>query len=260
MDNAQTFLAGKVLTGTEIITLRVYDVTNTADYFDCPFFIWFNGKTASTYSNIIDAIADYLVSLGGGFDIEDWVEAIPQLNNLGVYYVIPTWDNVAIPNPNIALPAIMYSPAHKLFDVNNLYTNVESAYFTGVYGVNIVRDLLEYAVSSYKSIGFYVMPNSQNENNTPLSFTDKFIDFIVANINTLDSTGVNVVTENLIRDLHMLLQQAETYENTVTTLPADYAAEEVNGFVYLTLANPFGRAKLYVLTKEEYDATTPSGV
>ena len=253
MDNTQTYLSGKVNSGIETVTLRAYNPANPADYFDCPFFLGYNGELGINWVGQVQAIMDFFLGLGGGFDEDDWNQVFPQLSSLGTFYLIPIWNREAIPNPNPSLPAIMYNPSQALFQGSDICSVVRTNYLNGgdiAYSLANVQALLEYAVSSYKSIGFFVMPDPTNDNSTPVSFSNRFTDYIVANINTLGSSNLTVITENIIRDIHMTLQQAEAWIDT-NPAPEGYAIETMNGKKYISLVNPYGRAKINILALDQ---------
>ena len=255
MTRAAEFLFGRVSTGMESLTLRIQETGNPTNTVDVQFLIGYNGGVGITFSNLTAAVLEYLNGLSGNYDVQDWVDIIPQLNSLGKYYIIPVWDHIAIPNPNPTLHPVMYNPLHWHHDAST--THLKPLYFNGVFPIaGDFNRVMNYGVSSYKSIGFYALPDPENEGGAFTALLDNYTDYIVMNINTLNSIGISTLTENMLRDLHMTIQQAEIYEvNDV--LPNGYSLEVWNGRRYISIANPFGRAKMLVCTRENYVSLNP---
>lgn len=261
MNRAQSHLAGTLVTGFESVTLRIYNKDNLAEYFDCPFMIGYNGEKGVTFTNLIAAIQAFLLGLGGGYDLEDWLIAIPQLNAVGTYYIIPYWEGVAKPNPNPLLPPLQYNPIIPFIHGSNsqIADTIWTNYFQGAFIQNEFRQKLEYAVSAYKSAGFFVVPSSSNGGGSWYLFSEAFDDFVVASIASLPAMGISVITENVIRDIHDTLQAAEAYHlgdpvpEHPTPLVNSFTVETFNAKRYMTLMDTNNSAKIYVLIREDYE-------
>lgn len=251
MDRAQAFLVGQVITGIELVQLRIYNIANPNQYFDCPFFIGYNGKFGVTYQNLIDAVILFLDSLDGigtGYDSEDWLGIVPQLNVVGSYYFVPTWDNIAIPAPNPLNAPLGYNSVGAAGQETWLYDN----FWAGLFSQVDIDDKVNYVVSNFLSIGGYVMPDATNDGGTPLPFKSIFTDYMTFDIGGIGSSGMALNTQNAIQDLYQLLSLAAVHENTVTILPVDVQVENINGGRYLTVTDAINSAKWYVLTRESY--------
>ena len=252
IDRAQTFLIGKVVTGFEYITLRVYNYNNHAQFFDCPLVVGYNGQKGVTYNNNLNAFLNYLLSLGGGFTPEDWLNVIPQLEATGTYYVIPQWDKVAVPNAAPLGAPVWYNSSIKAVRIPLLANACLSEMFTS----EQIDSITEATVIEYKNIAVVVVPDTANNGGHALSLGDNYTDFTSLALSELPLSQPSLAIQDGISDIIAVLAHAETYVNGVSVLPSQLYVEEIDGKKWLSLVDASNSIKVYVLTKESF----PSGV
>jgi hypothetical protein len=202
-------------------TFRVFNVTNSSQWFDLPVAYICNGgtlfcNTASCKAAFINALLTESL-----FTLQQWEVIIPTLVPTNKFYVIPNLSNEAI-----AVGTPIQSPTINL-STTSLAT-LQTTYFPD-YGSS-VDALIDYTVALYNSIGLFILPC--NSNLTSATFHDTFGDYFLVSTNDVIINRMSVNTQQMVTLLTNMLVLITT-TNVLVTLPAGYSIEVRNGFNYL---------------------------
>jgi hypothetical protein len=213
------------VTGFDSLSVRVYNRLNTAQYFNLPIAVAYNG--GSIYCNktsFMETFKNELLS-GGIIPLEDWLVVIPSLVPLNKYYIVPNWANTALPNQLVVSPICSPTIAIESVDI------VANAHFSQ-YNVADVVGYLDYSVAIYKSIGFFVLPDIGNSDGR-IRWRAKFSDYFILPLTDLNIGQMSPRTKTVSIALDQLLHLAETY-TVGDTLPAGFKVEVYATKTYIT--------------------------
>lgn len=248
IDNAQAFLVGTVVTGFEVITLRILNPDNHAEYYDCPFFLGYNGNVGVNYQSMLTSIIEYISSITSLDMEDDWQICIPQLINNGTYFFVPFWDRVAVANANPSYKPVLYGGMGGYKDITDF-----DGLFTNMYTTTAFRDVVNFINTNYKSISALVVPDTANNSNQPADFKDAVTDYITAAPLSGDLSLISVSTQNLINNLNSVLLTAENFiASPQSPVPPGQLLEVINGRRYISMNDATAGAKISVLTYESY--------
>ena len=218
---------GIVYTGITSLTFRVYEATDTTQYYDLPVLVAFNGGTL--YCNPINYLAKFITILLGSSNLtlEQWATVIPTLQPFNKYYVNPNWINVSIPNPAVVSPILSPTIQYNPTIPNAFYTN----YFND-YTLTQVFSYLDYTTAVYKSMGLFILPALQN-NDGRIRWHLKFPDYFVVPLSDGGIQQMSATTQHIVALLDQAIRFAEIYVEGVTPLPPGTTTEVRGNYVYI---------------------------
>ena len=216
-------MGNDVFTGTDIVTLRVYDAADSNNWVDSEWLVYYNGGVACNHTAFLTAIGEFLEN-GGAFSLNDWGEIMPSLIPLNRFFCVPRWAKTAVDNPSLSAP--LYSPTLLPGDE----AAVAGLYFS-TYAEADVLLRMEHAIALHKSLAFWVMPSEENPDGW-IKFSEKFPDYMAIAVNDPAINQLNAVTRAAMLDLQLLVQAAEVY-TPGDTLPGDVTEVTYDGYRYL---------------------------
>ena len=227
------------VTGYTSFTIRVYNRLDQAQFFDLPILVAYNGGNLyNTQSAFLEQFKTEVLQ-SGILTLEDWLVVIPSLIPVNSYYVLPTWDNVAV--SNLALIAPLGSPTIAPFTGVSIATR----YFAEYTQPEVVN-YLNYSVVLYKSLGVYVLPDIGNLDGR-IPFRTKFHDYFLVPLSNINIEQMSVLTQNMTVLLDQLVRFAETYIDGQLIL--DEAISIQHHGIYTYVCKTVNSIKLCVLTR-----------
>ena len=210
-------------TGMFSETFRVFNYSNSSQWFDLPVvFLYNGGPTFCNPTNTLAAFVQTLVS-SGTLTLEQWESIIPSLVPTDKFYIIPNWNNLAV-----SIGGNIGSPTLDLW--NNPSQTIQADYFPDL-TLTQVNSFLDYTVLQFGSYGVFCLPDLSNADGR-LTFRNKFEDYFMVPANDILISKMSVDTQNAITLLTNLVVAAQD-PLVVSNLPTGTRLEVRNGHSYL---------------------------
>lgn len=233
--------AGTIITGYEAMELNVHDPDDYGTFYVSTWVLIYNGNlAAATRSARIAALRETV--LGSSlFPLDDWETVIPGLIPLNRYYIIPTWANISV----AAIPP--GKPVQSVTIDRNAFDDVIADHFPAEPDIVVANELLRYSTAVYKSIGFMVLPDSENDEGRVDWYT-KFQDYMPIDVNDVYVSSLSPLTQSCIRDMDELLRLADVHVQG-GTVPALVTETLISQTGDLWLKKQTSSTELIVLTR-----------
>lgn len=170
----------------------------------------------------------------------EWEVIFPDIFTATEFIITPMWNHYSIPNRE--LEAGLYSPIVPIDDAIAL--SVATAKGTGYTEVH-VKDVLQIAANTYKSISLSIVGGPQNRNGIN-KFNQQFKDYLSIPSTNLDFQRMDKKTRDFVLILSGMLRFAESMTLT-SSVPREHTRTIRDGIVYLS--RTFDRVQYLVVTK-----------
>jgi len=229
---------GKPPTVITNLPLTWHDPSGTSSTYTTGWAVLCWGPGGASPSNIRPVILDFIIE-NSALDQTVWQIIYPELYEAMEFYVIPFWDNIAI--PELGPVSGIYSP------VLNDYSLINLRGTTFSYGLTAPQVSTTSALIPllYKSLVAVVVGNPSNTDGV-VYINSLYSDYCLIPTSHADFDRMDPETKDFVIKLNQGLSIAEEATNT-STVPAGFAREVRGGFIYITFS--IGGVDFLIATK-----------
>lgn len=205
---------------------------------DTTWYVLVYGPAGNNSEAIKNALIEYILANSGEPETA-WKQIFPFLFKVTRMYILPKWENMAIPN-RLSVAGI-YSPIAGTKD-SLTYAKAALPFLANTF----VEDNLEITHHKYRSITLLCCGDADNAQNL-FKLSDYVPDYIAESSNTQDFNRMSENTKHWTVMMEELLIIAENYTD-FSQLPANTRKLELNGVKYI--GRRLGRIEYLVASKE----------
>lgn len=223
LTRAETVRDERPFTAQRSYTLRWHDPADNNLTFNTEWLILGYGKQATREDNMLEAIRKYLTDNSSN-TIPEWRRYLPEILAEDTIYVLPVWDRVSVtagPNSDTLYSSIVNYK--KLMEIANAVQPSRTD--------DEIEDYLESGAALYKSIGLVFLGSGKNSAGSR-RFTDKYPKYSVVNLNDQSINSLPDTTVTLMREIELLLTQADI-DTGSNSLPSAVSRVIEGNFTFL---------------------------
>lgn len=242
ISRAETVRADRPFTDMRSFALHWNDPSDNNLSFTTNWMVLGYGPESTRQDNMLQAVRDYLIANTPN-TIEEWRDYLPELLAEDTVIIIPVWNRPSVtagPNSDTLYSSI--SDYGSLLTITNqiqpALTNDE------------IVDYLEHGSSLYKSLGVIFLGSGRNSAGIR-KFTDKYPKYSVVSMNDQSINALPVATVDMLREVELLLTQADL-DTGSNTLPTAMSRVVDGNFTFIH--KTFDGVVFRVVTRESYKA------